>query len=294
MSASSKTRVALERALVTGASGFVGRHLCAALEKQGTAVVQVTSRTGFDDVDGVAGFAGVEHVFHVAARTGVPAAWLDPVGFLEANTLGTIRILDRCRQQGCGVTFLSAYVYGAPRSLPIAETHPVDANNPYALSKHLAEQACLFFARVFGVKAVVLRLFNVYGPGQDERFLIPFIASQLLDPASSLIEVADLYPRRDYVFIDDVVDAILRSPSAPIGSVLNVGSGDDHSVEDVIRRMSAVARLWKPYVGRADRRPNEIDVTRADVSAIASATGWRPTTTIDEGLARVVQDLRAR
>ena len=278
---------------MTGASGFVGRHLCVALERQGSAVEQITSRTSFDSKDGGAAFAGVDHVFHVAARTSVPAAWQDPVGFVDVNTLGTVRVLEHCRQHGCGVTFLSAYIYGAPRALPIAEGHPVDANNPYALSKHLAEQACLFYARVFGVKAVVLRLFNVYGPGQDERFLIPFIAAQLLDPAVDVIEVADLHPKRDYVFIDDTIDAILRSPAAPAGSILNVGSGVAYSVEDIIQRMCAAAGLSKPYAGRADRRPNEIDVTRADVSAIAAAIGWCPTTTIDEGLGRVVQALRA-
>lgn len=278
--------------LVTGASGFVGRHLCPALERAGYDVVRASSRTGFDPACDPLPLNGVSHVVHAAARTGVPAAWQDPAGFIADNTLGTVRVLEQCRAHGCGMTFLSAYIYGVPRSVPIREDHAIDANNPYALSKHLAEQACLFYAQRLGVAVSVLRLFNLYGPGQDERFLIPFIAGQVLDPACEVVEVMDLAPSRDYIFIEDTVDAILRAMEAPAGSVFNVGSGEAHSVEDVIRRICVAAGIEKPYRGRAERRQNEIDLTKADISAIGQALGWRPTTSFDEGLRRVVADLR--
>lgn len=281
----------IDAVLVTGARGFVGRHLCAALEQLGKKVARASSRSAFHPERDPLALDGVGHVFHAAAKTSVPAAWQDPAGFVEANTLGTVRVLDQCRRHGCGVTFLSAYVYGVPQSIPIREDHRVDPNNPYALSKHLAEQACSFYATAFGLNVAALRLFNLYGPGQDERFLVPFIARQLLDPSCETIEVLDLAPKRDYIFIDDTVDAILRSARAPAGSIFNVGSGDAYSVEEIILHMCSAAGVAKPYAGKAERRQNEIDLTKSDNSAIARAIGWTPTTSIDEGLLRVVKGL---
>lgn len=279
----------VDTVLVTGASGFVGRHLANRLEALGKTVIRASRGQGIDLTKDLLPLDGVGHVFHAAARTGVPNSWEDPLQFIEANTLGTVRVLDQCRRHGCGVTFLSAYVYGIPQRVPIKETDPIDVNNPYALSKHLAEQACAFFAKAYKVNVVSLRLFNLYGPGQNPSFLIPFIIEQLMDPAREKIEVMDLQPSRDYIYIVDAIDAILMSTQATSGSVFNVGSGDAHSVEDVIKLICAAAGIDKPYVGKSQRRQNEIDLTKADVSALYEAVGWKPKTTLSSGLREVVK-----
>ena len=279
----------VDTVLVTGASGFVGRHLCDRLEALGKTVIRTSRGAGVDLTKDQLPLQGVGHVFHAGARTGVPAAWENPAGFIETNTLGTVRVLDQCRRHGCGVSFLSAYIYGNPQRIPIRETDSIDANNPYALSKYLAEQACCFFAKTYGVNVVSLRLFNVYGPGQGPNFLIPFIVEQAVNPAYDKIEVMDLHPSRDYIYIDDVIEAILRSTRASSGSVFNVGSGGAHSVEDVIKLVCEAAGVNKPYFGKAQRRQNEIDLTKADISALYYAVGWKPQTTLAAGLREMVK-----
>src|SRR5207249_744087 len=119
--------------------------------------------------------------------------------------------------------FLSSYLYGNPSSLPIPETAPLVATNPYALSKRLAEEACRFYADSFGTSITVLRLFNVYGKGQHKSFLIPTILEQV--KCSEQIGVKDLTPKRDYVHINDVVGAILKAAEPRKGlNIFNIGS----------------------------------------------------------------------
>src|SRR5262249_59357336 len=106
---------------------------------------------------------------------------------------------------------------------PSREQDPVDIQNPYALSKLLAERICEFYARFYEVPVVTLRLFNVYGPGQDPSFLIPFILEQILDPRQPEVRVQDLKPSRDYVYVSDAIEAIVM-PSQPLRpSVFNIG-----------------------------------------------------------------------
>jgi nucleoside-diphosphate-sugar epimerase len=263
------------------------------LEAAGIEVVAPRRDAGGDILRDELPLAGIDHVFHLAGRTGVPDAWADPAGFFLTNAAGTVRLLDQCRRHGASLTYVSAYVYGRPLRLPTAETDPVAADNPYAFSKSVAEQACRFFAAHFAVPATILRPFNIYGPGQSRRFLVPHIAAQVADPDCAEILVADLAPRRDYVFVSDAVDAILASLAAPAGSLFNIGSGASHSVEEVIRTACEAAGVQKPYrATSAERRINELDDVVADVSALRRTTGWSPLVPLAAGLKQVIEDLR--
>lgn len=284
----------IDRVLVTGATGFVGRHLVARLKAMGKAVVALSRTTGFDLASDSAPLDGVGHVFHAAALVGVGESWRDPAGYLNVNAMGTARLLEQCRAAGCGFTLVGGYVYGVPERLPIRETDRVRPNNPYALSKLMAEQLSQFYADYCGVPAAMLRVFNIYGPGQDERMLIPFIVRQLLDPRQDAIEVMDLAPRRDYVHIADVVDAILAVSQGQAGRVFNVGSGLSWSVEEIIRKVRQISGISKPYRGRDIRRTEEIDDTVADIGHIREAVGWSPRIGFDQGLAQVIEDMRVR
>lgn len=280
------------KVLVTGAHGFIGRYLVSHLEEKGITVVSLSRHEGFDIRTEALPLDGVTHVCHLAGKTFVPDSWEDPASFYEVNALVTMRLLDQCRRRNVPVTYASAYVYGQPDSLPIAETAPLRPNNPYCFSKLAGEEACRFFAEQYGMKTFVLRLFNVYGPGQREEFLIAKIMRQMCDPTVETIEVADLTPRRDYVHVKDVARAFASTLDLTKPATFNVGSGVSHSVEDVIRAASAATGIRKPYRSMGQTRRNEIPDVVANIELIERECGWRPRIGLVEGLRSFVEDSR--
>lgn len=275
----------MTRFLVTGAPGFIGRHLVSELRNAGHHVFGVTSAFGdVADETTWAGFPPTEVVVHLAARSFVPDSWNDPVGYMRTNLLGTVAALGYCRAHEARLVFLSSYLYGNPERLPISEYAPLAANNPYALSKKLAEEACRFFADRFGVDVTVLRPFNVYGAGQSEQFLIPSIIRQL--EQGERIRVNDLLPKRDYVYVRDVVRAIAKAAETRRGfGIFNIGSGTSYSVEALIGVIQEVWRRHLPVVSAEARRNDEIMDTIADISRAKRELGWKPIYTLRLGLA---------
>ncbi|WP_408952598.1 NAD-dependent epimerase/dehydratase family protein [Lysobacter sp. Hz 25] len=277
-----------DRVVVTGAGGFLGRSLVQRLRGLDIEVGTAGRGDGFDLLNDALPLDGVAHVFHLAAETGVPDAWDDPVRFHLVNTHGTVRVLDQCRRAGCSVSYVGAYIYGVPETLPIDEDHRVHANNPYAYSKWMGEQACAWYADVYKMDITAIRLFNVYGAGQSERFLIPKIVSQVLDNKVEAIELMDLQPRRDYLYVDDAVDALLASCPRNGFGLYNVGSGESHSVAEVVETVMAASGIRKPVIDLQQRRPNEIPDVRADCSRIRQACGWRAAISLEAGIGRML------
>lgn len=274
----------MRKVVVTGASGFIGRHLVPHLAGAGYEVIALSSASG--DVAEPATWKelpAADAVVHLAARSFVPESWEEPGAFLRTNLGGTVEALEYCRRQRSRLVFLSSYLYGDASTLPIAETSPLVAKNPYALSKKLAEEACQFFAEHCRVDLTMLRPFNIYGPGQSEMFLVPAILKQLTDRQE--VRVRDLAPRRDYVYVLDVVDAIVRAVTHEGGcGVLNIGSGVSHSVAQLIETMQQVWGTDLPVRSDGVRRKGEIMDTVADVSRAEAILGWRPRYTLRQGL----------
>lgn len=277
-----------DRVVVTGAGGFLGRSLVQRLRTLGIEVRTAGRGDGFDLLGDALPLDGVAQVFHLAAETGVPDAWDDPVRFHLVNTHGTVRVLDQCRRAGCSVSYVGAYIYGVPETLPIDENHRVHANNPYAFSKWMGEQACAWYADVYKMDITAIRLFNVYGAGQSDRFLIPKIVSQVLDRRVEVIELMDLQPRRDYLYVDDAVDALLASCPREGFGLYNVGSGVSHSVAEVVETVMALSGIRKPVIDLQQHRPNEIPDVRADCSRIRQACGWRAAISLEAGIGRML------
>jgi nucleoside-diphosphate-sugar epimerase len=275
-----------DKVMVTGGTGFIGAAVTTALRQAGRDVIALGRSDGDiaspETLERHRGKA-VTSVVHCAGRTFVPDSWNDPAGFMTTNLLGTLHVLEFCRAEGARLAHLSAYIYGQPEKLPIVESAPVRANNPYALSKHLAEQACRFHAEQFGVPVTILRPFNVYGPGQARQFLIPTILAQL---HGVTIEMLDLEPRRDYVFLEDLVDAILRAEmlTAPGCRIINIGSGKSVSVAEIVAAAQAVAGTSLKVVSRDKKRSNEIPDVVADIAAARDLLDWAPRKGLAEGL----------
>lgn len=278
--------------LVTGAGGFIGRHLVDGLRSLGKRVTPLSHSADFDVMRDDLPLEGIRHVFHLAGLLGVVRAWEDPLSFIATNTCGTARVLDQCRRSGCSATFLSSYVYRSQGRRLARESDPVDPQNPYAFSKHLGEETCRFYHKYYGLGVVVLRLANIYGPGQSTDYLIPHIVTQVVDPAVPEIQVQDLEPSRDYLHVSDAVTGILMSTRAEPGAVFNLASGQAHSVEEIILSARSAAQVTKPYRATAMKRRNEISWSAADITAIRSALGWQPVVSLDAGLRTIVDSLR--
>jgi UDP-glucose 4-epimerase len=274
--------------LVTGASGFIGRPLSERLEQAGCAVIRHSDTDG-DIASCPLPGGGVNHVYHLAARTFVPDSWSDPLPFYATNVLGTVNVAEFCRRHGASLTMLSSYVYGRPRFLPISEEHPVAAFNPYGHTKLLAEEVCRYYARQFGIQVTVIRPFNVYGPGQAESFLIPTLLRQALDLEAREISIADDRPRRDYLFIDDLLDLLLRTMNPPGFDAFNAGSGCSVNPRELAELILRVAGLEKPVVSRGEVRADEVLEMVADVEKARRIFGWEPRVSLVEGIGRMIQ-----
>jgi nucleoside-diphosphate-sugar epimerase len=277
--------------LVTGADGFIGSRLVSALRALGYVVLTHSRRQG-DIKDCHLSFEGVGHVFHLAARTFVPDSWAAPLSFYEANLLGTVNVLEFCRAQSASVTLMSSYVYGPPARLPISEIEPLRAFNPYSHTKILAEETGLYYQRQFGVPVTIVRPFNIYGPGQDRRFLIPKILTQAADPGQKAIVVADLRPRRDYLFVADLIDLLTRTAFRKEGGIFNAGSGSSWSVGDVIALVNGLLPVPKPVRVEGLVRPAEVKDVIADISRARHEFGWGPRVTLRDGLSDTLAWIR--
>jgi nucleoside-diphosphate-sugar epimerase len=277
--------------LVTGASGFIGSHLTKVLTAAGYRVVLHSSLLG-DIANCELNFRDVGHVFHLAARTFVPESWENPLSYYHVNLLGTVNVLEFCRARGASLTLISSYVYGPPARLPISEDEPLCAFNPYSHTKILAEEAGLYYQRQFGVPVTIVRPFNVYGPGQNRRFLIPTILAQAIDPGQTAIVVADLRPRRDYLFVADLVGLLVRTAFRREGGIFNAGSGWSCEVGDVIAMVNGLLSVQKPFHANGPIRPDEVIDVIADISRARDAFGWEPRVTLRDGLLETLTWIR--
>ena len=305
--------VSARRVLVTGAGGFIGSHLVERLVEGGAdvrAFVEYNStgswgwldespvRGDIDvvlgdvrDVDSIgAATAGVEVVCHLAALIAIPYSYGAPRSYVETNVVGTLNVLDAARRAGVELVVhtSTSEVYGTARYVPIDESHPLQAQSPYAASKIGADKLAEAFRLSFGMPVTTLRPFNTYGPRQSARAVIPTIVSQLL--AGDEVALGNLEPTRDFTFVADTAEAFvlaIESPAA-VGEVVNTGSGREIAIGDLVQRIGRV--LGRPASTAKDDarvRPagSEVDRLCADATRARELLGWEPKTSLDNGLA---------
>jgi GDP-4-dehydro-6-deoxy-D-mannose reductase len=305
------------RVLVTGARGFVGGHLTAALRARGHEVIEADRAAHDDEVleldvtDGLAvraafDLARPDAVAHLAAQASVPGSLKDPDGTFAVNAGGTLHVLDAARAVAAGgararvLVASSADVYGAqpPASYPLRETAPPLPRNPYAASKAAAEALAQAYARSYGVDAVVTRAFNHIGPHQDEQFAVASFAAQIARVEAGLdrvVRVGNLEASRDVLDVRDVCAAyvLLLEGGGEAGEVYNICSGTATTIRELLRRLIEIGRV--PVEVREDperMRPSDVPVSVGDASKLREATGWTPRFSLGAALRAVYDDAR--
>jgi nucleoside-diphosphate-sugar epimerase len=301
-------------ALVTGAAGFVGSHLCEALLDDGEQVVGVDCYTGYyaraakeenlAPLRARPGFAFVEadlsvapvaplladvdRVFHLAGQPGVRASWgPEFADYLRHNITVTQRLLEACKDRPLGklVYSSSSSVYGDAESHPTPESLRPQPISPYGVTKLAAEHLCETYRRSFGVPAVSLRLFTVYGPRQR-----PDMAFSRLVRAGLSGEPFEVYgdgrQTRDFTFVADVVRAMRDAAGSPWCGVANVGGGSRTSLNEVLEIVGELCGGLR--VARRPKAVGDVRDTAADISTAAAAFGYRPRTSLRDGLAAMV------
>ena len=292
------------RALVTGASGFVGRWLLDHLRSMDDEVVapnvDVTDadalRAALDDVRPHA-------VYHLAALAHVGASWAEPRETFAVNASGTLNLLEAARALTPFPTVLlvsSAEVYGrvAPSDLPLREDAALRPVSPYAASKVAAEFLGLQAHLGHGLPVVRVRAFNHIGPGQAPTFVVSSLARQIAQASlhgGSSIRVGNLTPRRDFTDVRDVVRAyrLLVERGTP-GEVYNVCSGEAVAIADIVDALVRIGGVRLEVVGDPERvRAVDVPVLVGDPDRVARATGWRRELPLEASLADVLDHWRS-
>jgi GDP-4-dehydro-6-deoxy-D-mannose reductase len=295
------------RSLVTGAHGFVGRHLVHHLEQVGDDVVGVDREhvdiTKADEVTALFDRVRPDAVYHLAGDSDVGRSWSNPVDTFRANAEGTLNVLQACL--GAGVqrvlAVTSADIYGrvTEEELPLREDAPLRPVSPYAASKVAADYLALQSYLGHGLAVIRARPFNHIGPGQRPNFVAPALAERIArneQAGNEVVRVGNLSPRRDFTDARDVVRAyrLLVLHGTP-GEAYNVCRGEDVAIRDLAVRLVGLAR--KPMRLEPDHdleRPVDIPVLRGDPTKLRSATGWQPEIPLEQTLDDLLDEWRQR
>jgi nucleoside-diphosphate-sugar epimerase len=302
------------KCIVTGAAGFIGSHLCERLLADGHAVTGIDCFTDyyardvkernlagarehkhftFHELDLSQGVPksvvdGAEWVFHLAAMAGLTRSWLDFDTYNRHNLTGTHRLLESLK----GSSTLKRVIYASTSSVygkyaSGDEALPTRPSSPYGITKLAAEQLCRVYGDEFGVPSVVLRYFSVYGPRQRPEMGYHLFINAILR-AKPIKLTGDGLQVRGNTYIADCVEATIRATQAMQGEVFNLGGGELVTVLEVFKRLERI--IGKPaIIERHPPRPGDQLATGADVTKLFRHLGWKPTTALDDGLAKQVE-----
>ena len=303
--------------LVTGGAGFIGSNLVRALLARGDEVRVLDNFStgnranleglGVDVIEGELrsyervhnAVRGVELVFHLGALGSVPRSVADPLTSSAVNVEGTLNVLLAARDEGVRrvVYSSSSSVYGSRAELPVREDQPTDPISPYGVAKLAAERYCVAFSRVYHrFETVVVRYFNVFGPRQSPHSvyaaMVPLFITAIAEDRPVLV-YGDGEQRRDFTYVDNVVEATLAAGDAPSanGRIFNVAGSAPATVNHVAETIGRI-------LGREVRkehgppRPGDIRDSWADVTAAREVLGWDATVDLEEGLRRTIDHIR--
>lgn len=298
------------KTLVTGGAGFIGSNLVDSLVEAGHSVVVVDNLTtghrhnlrpeatlhalSVDDPALLNLLQGIEVVFHLAAQIDVRKSVEDPVHDAGINIIAGLKMLDMCRRAGVKKVVYSSTggaLYGEPGAehLPAGEDTPIRPLSGYGVSKHTFEHYLELYHQLYGLEFTALRYGNVYGPRQDpmgEAGVVAIFCNRILDGKQPII-FGDGKQTRDYVFVKDVCRANLLAMQSGNGQILNIGTGLETSVLDLVEALqAALGQKVEPIFEPA--RPGEVLRIALDSSRAAQLLGWRAEVTLADGIARTI------
>lgn len=291
------------KCIVTGGAGFIGSHIVDSLLVLGDEVIVIDNessivhehfywndkatnhRVDISDYEKMRPlFDEVDYVFHCAAESRIQPAILNPLLAIRTNTLGTGTVLQCAREAGVKKVMYSSTSsgYGLINTPPLEETMPDDCLNPYSVSKVSGEKLCSMYTKLFGLKTIIFRYFNVYGPREPLKGSYAPIVGLFLrqhKAGETLTIVPDGTQRRDFTHVDDVVQAnllaMIKDHHNRYGEVFNVGTGVNHSVLELAKMISDDTKMIEPRVGEAYS-------TLANNQKLRDTFDWSPTRTIED------------
>jgi UDP-glucuronate 4-epimerase len=305
--------------LVTGGAGFIGSHLTRRLLDRGDRITVLDDFNDFYDpdrkraniapflpredyelvegdirdaalVDGLFERSSFDIVVHLAARAGVRPSLQEPILYEETNCIGTLRLLEAARRFGPEIFIFgsSSSVYGINEKVPFAETDEINQPiSPYATTKRTGELLCYNYAHLYGMRTACLRFFTVYGPAQRPEMAIHKF-TDLLARGKAVTMYGDGASRRDYTYVDDIIDGVVASMDlAPSFEILNLGGADTTSLSDLIHWIAEELGV-EPNIETLPDLPGDVPITYADVTKAAEMLGYSPQVPIREGLKRFV------
>lgn len=306
-----------KKVLVTGADGFIGSHLVEELIGKCAHIKALSMYNSFnswgwlDEVDRIAEVEvisgdvrdpflckeivkDVDVVFHLAALIAIPYSYIAPSSYIDTNVNGTLNMLQATREGRCEafVHTSTSEVYGTAKYTPIDENHPLQPQSPYSASKIGADMLALSFFNSFELPVVIARPFNTYGPRQSARAIIPTLITQLLNE-DRVIRVGDLTPTRDMNYVSDTCAGFIDiAKSSLYGEVINIGSGVENSMEDVLYMiMDILDKKVEVEVEERRLRPSSSEVYRllCDNTKISILCGYKPRYKLRDGLEKSIE-----
>ena len=279
----------MKKILITGASGFIGKSLVNDLKEDNFKIYCYSSKDG--DITQQKTWNKMpraDYLIHLAAKTFVPKSWKNPKNFIYVNSSSLINAIQYCKKNKCKLIYLSSFIYGNKKT-PINEESKLSPHNPYALSKQIGESICEFYKKVDNLDVIILRPFNIFGENQKESFLIPKLIKQIKN--KDKIFVMDLKPKRDYLYIKDLIQAIKKSLLYKGNFyIFNIGSGKSYSVEDVIKTLQKIFKTNLDVITTKEIRKMEVDDTIADINLAKKELNWQPDYSLEEALKEMIEN----
>ena len=308
----------MKKVFITGACGFIGSHLVEYFLKKGIKVIAYDLYNSNNNwgwlednnneknlkvlLGNISDLKSVETsakncdtIIHLASLIGIPYSYNAPSSYINTNIIGTYNILEaalKLKIKNVLVTSTSE-VYGEQKYIPIDENHPVEASSPYASTKIAADNLALSYFKSFKLPVKIIRPFNVFGPRQSSRGLIPNVILQILNKNKE-IKVGNLYPKRDYTYVEDTCEAIYKIAKLSEkfnGEVFNIGTNKTYSVReiiDLIKKLTKSNKKIKVNTIRVRPKKSEVDILKCNNLKIKRYCNWKNKHSFKKGLIKTI------